>query len=550
VAIPVLAQDSCIGLRIVGEEAGKRKAKVEAFSSMAQYSTAARQLLLAYWSEGYLSAKLTADRDCGCTLCYALITGNRYVFQEVDIEIAGKGVLNPRLEQALGPFQGLILNSQSLEQKLGEVLKILENNGYPFARVWLDSLQASGPHVSAVLQIDLGPLFSFYSVNFPDEVRINKGFLSKYLGISVGAPFDYARVEDIPRRLSALPYLELVDAPSISFSDEGNVRIWLELKERQVSSFDGIIGISPGATPTNRALVTGQFDFRLRNPFARGTSFDLSFEKFQLQSQKLLVGIEYPFILTSPLGVSWQFNMLRMDTSYINLNNRFGIFYSFDQGDKLFIFRQSIRAYPLGKDPTIALRFEDVDIAYYGMKLSMQRTDYAPNPSRGGDYSVELSAGQKAFRKKAPDDPYLVAQSAWQLTYFVPIYKKWVLMARNHGIWNIDSAFGASQAIWIGGNKNQRGYDEGSIPVRSYAIQTLEIRYLLDRNAHAKVFFDGSWLQTYNKEQTDKIWGMGMGYNFKTGPGVFSMSYAQGFGQGQSVGVSGGKVHFGFISYF
>ena len=121
------------------------------------------------------------------------------------------------------------------------------------------------------------------------------------------------------------------------------------------------------------------------------------------------------------------------------------------------------------------------------------------------------------------------------------------------GTLNIDSTFSQNQVTWKGGLKSVRGFNESSIPSKNYWQQTIEFRFLTDKDSHAKVFGDYAVVDQLgpdNKLTTQDFIGIGVGYNFKTGPGIFTINYAAGSTALSSLGVTSGKVHFGFVSYF
>ena len=63
----------------------------------------------------------------------------------------------------------------------------MENNGYPFASVKLDSIRFDTDGVRATLQIEKGPLYKIDSIRVTGNVKIKNHFLQKYLDIEKGS---------------------------------------------------------------------------------------------------------------------------------------------------------------------------------------------------------------------------------------------------------------------------------------------------------------------------------------------------------------------------
>ncbi|MDO8368059.1 MAG: hypothetical protein Q7T20_14755, partial [Saprospiraceae bacterium] len=137
------------------------------------------------------------------------------------------------------------------------VLEQAENNGYPFAMVWLDSVEVQeNGSVSAVLQMDRKRFFAFKPLRINGDVKLPKAFLPNYLGIKSGTPYSRARVLRLREQLRSLIFLETTANPTITFAggpnpaqgfynstgtEPGEATINLFLKKKRASRFDFII---------------------------------------------------------------------------------------------------------------------------------------------------------------------------------------------------------------------------------------------------------------------------------------------------------------------
>lgn len=450
-------------------------------------------------------------------------------------------------------FKGLTISEASISSILYEVLQYGQNNGYPFAEVWVDSFSIEDGQIKGQINVDKGLEFFIHDLKFDEEIRTTERFLMNFLDIKPNDLFSQKKIDQIESRISSLPYLSLVRAPWVSFSDEGKVRIFLDLENEQVSSFDGVIGVAPPSDANERTLLTGQLDFRLRNPLARGTSFDFEFEQFQQNSQQLDLSFEYPFILASSLGVNFGFDLEKIDTLYTSLNYQVGLSYYFSGRSKMDFFYHRFRSFPL-TESVLGSAIKNIESFQYGLGFNTNTLDYRPNPLKGVHAMVEGGAGRKSEIK---DDTKTLSSGIYrfdyQLTYFLGLSNKITIQLRSLGTINIDSTFSQNQVTWKGGLKSIRGFNESSIPSKNYWQQTIEFRFLTDKDSHAKLFGDYAivdQLGINNQIETESFVGIGAGYNFKTGPGIFTINYAVGSTDFSSLGLTNGKVHFGFVSYF
>ena len=133
-------------------------------------------------------------------------------------------------------------------------------------------------------------------------------------------------------------------------------------------------------------------------------------------------------------------------------------------------------------------------------------------------------------------------------------------MARRHVIYlGNQSAYVQNDQILInelyriGGLKTLRGFNEETIFVSLYAINTFEYRFILEKNSNLNIFLDYAYTErdVYNTDkEIDRPFGFGVGGTFETGAGIFSISYAVGSRQGNPIDLKGAKIHFGFLNYF
>ena len=97
-----------------------------------------------------------------------------------------------------------------------------------------------------------------------------------------------------------------------------------------------------------------------------------------------------------------------------------------------------------------------------------------------------------------------------------------------------------------------RGFNEQSILVSSYIVQTIEPRYYIEKNSFLFAFYDQAFIKQsfVSGLKTDIPAGFGAGINFETKLGFMSLMYALGKQQNNPLNLQTGKIHFGLISYF
>jgi hemolysin activation/secretion protein len=115
-----------------------------------------------------------------------------------------------------------------------------------------------------------------------------------------------------------------------------------------------------------------------------------------------------------------------------------------------------------------------------------------------------------------------------------------------------DPVYFENELYRFGGAKTLRGFDESIFFASIYSIQNIEIKYLFEKNSAFYVFWNGAY---YYQDITQNItedfpWGFGIGLDFDTKAGIFSLSYALGKQFDNPFEIQSAKIHFGYISRF
>lgn len=463
-------------------------------------------------------------------------------------------------------------------QRIEKMLQYLEQNGYPFAQIKLDSVLVDSNQVSAQLNIDRGDIIRFDTIEIIGDANIKSWFVAKYLGVKKGGLYNESLVKNADSRLSQLPFL-MTTRPSLVYFVGTAARPVVYATNRKSSSIDGVIGFAP-ASDNNRSklLITGEANLKLQNLFGTGKSFDLAFKSFLSGSQELRTKIVWPYILKSNIGLDYELNLLKFDSTFLDVKHDIGLQYRLIGNDyvKVFYTLQTTSLITVDTNQVRVFRAlpaaNDLRNDLYGLGVKITRYDYFFNPRKG--YSIESSAaaGFKKIRRNPtvesirffqPDSTYGSIYDTIQLSsiqyrfylradVFFPVTQRLVTrLEANAGHVETQSLF-ISELFRVGGLRTLKGFDEQSIFASTYGIINAEIRYLLQQNSNVMLFWNGAWYKNAVRQPviTDTPYGFGAGLNFETGAGIFSLYYAIGKQFNNPIEFNKAKIHFGFINYF
>lgn len=451
-------------------------------------------------------------------------------------------------------LSNLDFNPGEMSRLLAQMQHDLENNGYPFAAVSLDSVHVDSLRLTAQVKIERGPQLRWTKINLRGENTVSPRLISSYIQIKVKDLYNQSDVQLISSRLKQISFIEEIKPAEVLFTKDG-AELFLYLKSKPVSLANGVIGLQPNAANNNKLSVTGEIRLKLVNVLKRAELIDLNWRNIQAQTQSLKAQLNVPNLFRTPFGVDGQFQLYKRDSSFLELKSTFGVQYALNNGSYLKAFYRNNASSVLrgGKNNPVFANLGSVRTNAYGLALYKQSVDYLPNPRRGLTLLADVSIGLRKSRQS--DTAAVVTNTTYrgefQVNWFIPLAKRHVLRVANQTEFYIAPVFFQNEAIRFGGQISQRGFNEEELYATTKTVFTAEYRFLVDQNSFAFLFYDQSWYENrttvyYN----DHPLGFGAGFSFGTKIGTFSISYALGKQFDNPILVKDGKVHFGYIAYF
>jgi outer membrane protein assembly factor BamA len=531
-------------------------------------------------SKGYMTASLDSLRSDSTGTTIRLYVGEAYRWAYISTR-----KVEPALLLAIGwndrNFSRRPLDFRQFQNKQQLLLDYMENNGYPFAKVSLDSVVLKdNSEVSANLKIEKGPLYHIDSIRVYGTARISNQFLQHYLNIQNGCIYKKEKLEAISKKILELPYVQEQQSWNLTMLGTGSV-VNLYLKPKKSSQINALVGFLPSTDPTtgNKLLVTGQATINLQNALGNGETIGLNWQQMQAQSPRLNLQFLQPFIFNSPFGVGFTFDLYKQDSSYTNVNLQLGMQYALSANRTGTIFIQEMTTSLQNVDTltviaTHALPADaDLTAVSVGMTYEFNNTNYRYNPRRGNELQFMGSVGTRKIRENSeivqltdPSDSAFnfaslydtVKLNTYEFTvklaaaHYFPLTRASTLkLGFNGGVFSSPNPY-RNELFLIGGYKLLRGFDEESILAAQYAVGTFEYRYMIGLNSFLFTFLDVGWAKNnvpgYNLNNV--FMGTGLGMAFETKAGIFNISYAVGKRNDTNLNFQDAKIHLGYVSFF
>jgi outer membrane protein assembly factor BamA len=522
-----------------------------------------KELITALHRQSYILASIDSMHFRQDTLVAVVSVGDAFKWATLKQGNVGENILS-----AVGYREKMYNNRRFSYQQVAlleeKILQYSENQGYPFASIYLDSVQINNNSIASSLHYKTGPYFRFDSVSVEGTASFKQKYLSAFLRIEQGQAFSQRKLQRAEQLLRQTPYLTITKPAAVIFKNDRAYPVFFA-DERRASEIDGIIGFMPNEQRQSRLLVTGELNLQLRNLFKTGKSIAVQWQQIRQASPRLSMAYEHPAIFNTPLILNFDFNLLKEDTTFLSVNRYLSLAFFTGMAGKVK-FYSGMKTSRLGntaqyKQAEALPEFSDFNLLYYGTGYSWNNLDDFFYPTSGFDLSIEGLAGNKKILKNL-----LIEQSLYEninLTSVQFSIKGWakryirlsprsVLLIKAEGGKVINPYLFRNDLFRVGGLNSLRGFNENFFFASEYGIATTEYRFFMEATSYIFAFYDQAYVSTtlYNKISHDFPSGAGAGVSFSTNSGIFSLIYSLSQSQERKFSFNFSKIHFGFTSRF
>lgn len=530
-------------------------------SSFINLNAAIKNITTQFYQNAYLTAHIDSITTDSIAFILHYHLGKQIKWANLTTKTIDEGILS-KIGFRDKIYNNRPFNQNQLKRFFDKVISFYENHGYPFASIHLDSVQITDYNLSANLSINKNQLYKIDSVAIKGNATVSDDYIKNYIRINDEDIYNEELIKKINTRIKEIPFVEEQNPSKVIFNEE-SAYVLLVLKKKQANRFNGILGIVPDET--GKVRLNGDVKLNLMNSFKRGEEISFNWRAMQNNSQDLKLSTAYPFLFNSPFGAEYQLNLYKRDSTYIDVFNKIGVRYILKGNNYFNVFYHNKSSSLLSQkgfeNLTVLPDFADVSTQLYGIGIVYDQLDYIHNPRRGFSITANGSLGNKKISKNPQLNEQLYNEinlntnlytAQANLALYIPIKKRSVIKLGTQNGYTYNENLFDNEMLRIGGLHTLRGVDEESIFASFYSIQTIEYRFILEQNSFLYLFTDGAFWEkrTANAYTLDRPYSFGVGMNFETNAGIFSISYAVGKQFDNPVQFRSAKIHFGFINFF
>lgn len=440
----------------------------------------------------------------------------------------------------------------SLSQK---AIGYLENNGYPFAYVDFTDVEIMNNRASVASSITLGPKIILDTIYIKGDARIKRSFIETHLRFDKGKPYNHKMATRIDRSINQLGFVTTIKPSEVEFIP-GKARIFTYLTNKAASHFSGIVGFASGEEGKGLQL-TGDVNLRLVNVFKRGETNLLKWQAMSEGFQRLKVATSWPYIFDSDISISGSFNLLRRDTSYMNINPQLGVNFRLSSGSRVGLgvnYKSSVTS------ASASAQILGYSTMLYNVSFASDQEGNELFPVSQFYHSTTIGVGKRRVdnsQLSTESRTRTLGEASVMLESYIPLLLNKLILHNKLQATAMEfigskADIMENEAFLIGGASTLRGFNDESILAQHYGIATVELQYRVQNTLNVFLFSDLGYVSYSTLGIWDKAhpWSVGGGVQVLTKGGVFNLTYALGRGFGQELSMKNAKVHVGYLTIF
>ena len=459
--------------------------------------------------------------------------------------------------ESLIDLRGQEVADLKLVENIELLLTHLENNGYPFSQIDIDSLILKKDNqLDTYLSVFSGPLVKIDKITIAGNKTTKDNVIIREIRIRQGETSNQKKVSKIPNRLQKLGFFKQVDEAQVVINSEGNGELLIKVVEGNMNKIDGVLGYNPG-TELKKGFFTGLIDISLANVLGSGRKIETYWEKKDLKTQQLKFRYQEPWLLGFPVHVGGSFQQLIQDTSYIKRNWALDVNLPISENVILFadMGKEAVSPDSIGY---VLWNIPKSKTWLFNLGIIYDTRNDPINPGKGVLYQTTVEIGRKKVDQAVETNDDASQEGTFDrrkitmdAELLIPTFKWQVISLTLCGrqVTSDEFEVSISDMFRFGGSKSVRGYREDEFWGSQIGWANAEYRYLLSPRSRVFLFFDSGYYSRKTATEgkiENYIFGYGFGLRIDTRLGIIGVDY--GLAEGRSL--TNGLVHVRLVNKF
>ncbi len=425
----------------------------------------------------------------------------------------------------------------AIENTLNEIVGYFENLGHSFTTVSLSNISETENRLQAKLNLIISEKRTIDNIVIKGYPEFPKKYIKQYLDVKPNSTFNLNSLNELNELINTIPFINQVKKPEVLFTKD-STNLYLYLKKKSTSSFDGIIGFSNEENSGN-ITFNGYLDLNLNNILNKGESFSIHWENSQKKNSSLVLNFNSPYIFNSKINLNGNFSIFKQDTSFVSTKGILEIGYALNHNNTITFIGATEKS-DLSSSTT---SFNNID--NFNKKMLGITYAYAilEKPIYINRYKFYIDGGYLIGNRI--NDNLKMQQNIFQFLIEYNIHfnsRNAILLKTTTQYLNTTNPY-ENELFRIGGINSIRGFNEQSILTPKYNVTNLEYHFKVNTASYLYTITDFAILNNINTDTTTQLYGLGLGYFLNTKNTILNLSYAVGTNYKSPLNLNNSKLH-------
>ena len=368
-----------------------------------------------------------------------------------------------------------------------------------------------------------------------------ESYIKNYFQIYKNTIFSKQKITDISKLTKDLNFISERKKPEVLFKTD-STHLYLFLEKIEANSFEGMINFASKDNGQG-LLINGKLDLKLSNVFNTGENLELFWNRVAEEKSQFKINARLPYIVRSPFSAFIGFDLYRQDSTFLNTKFDVKSEYQLNTSSKIAISYASEQSNYLLD--IIDENIESFTNSFIGITYDLKVTSKNSLFNNILKFNISAITGNR----KSPINK--VKQLKFNLNSVINIKtskRSYVYMRNETGYLN-SSNYLTNELFRIGGINSIRSINEQSVFTNKYSFLNIEYRYITSSSSYLYSISDIAYYNTI-KNSTERLLGLGLGYNFKINSSKISLGYINGINQNNSSNINNSRLIVQWTTFF
>ncbi len=438
----------------------------------------------------------------------------------------------------------LIIPIPFVESALENINTSIANQGNPFSSLIVSDIEKlNNKQLQGTLSVSESKARTIDKLIIKGYEKFPRSFVKRYLKIKTGEPFNLEEIKSKTSDLNDLIFANQIKDPEVLFTNDSTI-LYMYIEKVRSNTFDGFLGFGTNET-TNKLEFDGYLDLNLTNNLNYGESLRLLYKSDENDQQTFDLSLDAPYLFRTPVGVNFNLNIFRRDSSFVTVSQTAKINYQINSRQLISAGISTVNSTDLLDVPTAAI----TDFSSNQFILNYvytKRQNYDPLFPINFLFDITGGTGNRSF---ADIDEQ-------QSNFIINTYKIFNLNDRNSiygrfsGNYLISDNYLENELPRFGGINSIRGFEENSLIANLFGVLNTEYRYKLNSSIYVHSVIDAAYFENQVSDQKGKLFGFGFGFGLLTKAGLFRFNYTSAKTENQKFRLSDSKIHISLTTRF